>query len=120
MDFENNWLLSLMIFLPLAGAAAVMAVPKAKEEMIKAIALITAVITALLGAFLSISSDYSKPADLPSPAREGAATCTVPQRLAQDVRAPIRHRPLAQRVRRRHDGLGGRGGVIDGAHDGLR
>ena len=64
MDFENNWLLSLMIFLPLAGAAAVMAVPKAKEEMIKAIVLITAVITALLGAFMLISFDYSKTADL--------------------------------------------------------
>ena len=38
MDLENNWLLSLMIFLPLAGAAAVMAVPKAKEDLIKGIA----------------------------------------------------------------------------------
>ena len=65
MDFDNNWLLSLMIFLPLAGAAlAVMATPKAQEDLIKGIALLTTLITAALGAFMLIVFDYGKTADL--------------------------------------------------------
>ena len=64
MDFDNNWLLSLMIFLPLAGAAAVMATPKAQEDLIKGVALLTTVITAALGAFMLIVFDYGKSADL--------------------------------------------------------
>ena len=64
MDFDNNWLLSLMIFLPLAGAAAVMATPKAQEDLIKGIALLTTLITAALGAFMLIVFDYGKSADL--------------------------------------------------------
>tara|TARA_B100000902_G_scaffold244504_1_gene231483 strand:+ start:11574 stop:13217 length:1644 start_codon:yes stop_codon:yes gene_type:complete len=64
MDFDNNWLLSLMIFLPLVGAAAVMAIPKAQEDLIKGVALLTTLITAALGAFMLIVFDYGKSADL--------------------------------------------------------
>ena len=48
-----------MIFLPL-GAAAVMATPKAQEDLIKGIALLTTLITAALGAFMLIVFDYGK------------------------------------------------------------
>ena len=52
MEYDNNWLLSLMVFLPLIGAAVVMLIPKAQEELVKVVALGTTVVTAALGVFM--------------------------------------------------------------------
>ena len=38
-DFLNSWGISLMVFLPLVGALAMLVVPKAKEQYHKVVAL---------------------------------------------------------------------------------
>ena len=37
--FDTGWGLSLVVFLPAVGALAVLAIPKAQEELLKLIAL---------------------------------------------------------------------------------
>ena len=64
MEYDNNWLLSLMVFLPLIGAAVVMLIPKAQEELVKAVALGTTLVTAALGVFMLFDFDYGKSGDL--------------------------------------------------------
>jgi NADH-quinone oxidoreductase subunit M len=64
MDYDNNWLLSLMIFLPLAGGAIVMLIPKAQEDLIKGVALVTSLVTAAIGLFMLIDFDYGRSGDL--------------------------------------------------------
>ena len=63
MDFDNNWLLSLMIFFRLRGSCRD-GYPESAEDLIKGIALLTTLITAALGAFMLIVFDYGKSADL--------------------------------------------------------
>src|SRR6056297_1841472 len=58
METDNNWVLSVLTFLPLVGAAVVMAIPKAEEQLIKAVALLAALATAGVGVFLLIDFDY--------------------------------------------------------------
>jgi NADH-quinone oxidoreductase subunit M len=58
METDNNWVLSVLTFLPLVGAAIVMAIPKAEEQLIKAVALLTALATAGVGVFLLLEFDY--------------------------------------------------------------
>ena len=60
MEYDNNWLLSLMVFLPLIGAAVVMLIPKAQEELVKAVALGTTLVTAALGVFMLFDFDCSQ------------------------------------------------------------
>ena len=36
MDWFDSWALSLAVFIPIVGAAVVLAIPKAKEELLKA------------------------------------------------------------------------------------
>ncbi len=57
-SFLNDWGLILVTFLPLAGALVMMAVPKESEAAIKAVALGTALATAVIGALLLIDFDY--------------------------------------------------------------
>ena len=64
MEFDNNWLLSVMTFVPLVGAAIVIAIPKVQEEMIKAVALLTSLVAAGLGAYLLIDFDYDNAGEL--------------------------------------------------------
>ena len=57
--FENGWGLSLIVFLPVIGAAVVLAMPKAKETALKWVALIFALVTLALSVVLAVQFDYS-------------------------------------------------------------
>ena len=57
--FENGWGLSLIVFLPLLGAAAVMAMPKADEQLQKLTALGFAGASFVLSVILAFQFDYS-------------------------------------------------------------
>ncbi|MEE8484943.1 MAG: NADH-quinone oxidoreductase subunit M [Acidimicrobiia bacterium] len=56
--FENGWGLSLIVFLPVVGAAAIVAIPKAKESLIKWTALVFALVTMVLAIALAVQFDY--------------------------------------------------------------
>ena len=66
MSFDS-WLLSLITFIPLAGALVMMLVPKAEEAMLKAIALGTTLVAGALGVVLLGRFDYGRAADLQFP-----------------------------------------------------
>ena len=55
----NNWSLALVTFLPLLGAAVMMAIPKAEEQLHKTIALGTALLTLAVGVWIFCKFDYS-------------------------------------------------------------
>jgi NADH-quinone oxidoreductase subunit M len=57
--FENGWGLSLIVFLPVVGALAVLAIPKAKESLIKWTALAFSLVTLVLAIVLAVQFDYS-------------------------------------------------------------
>jgi NADH-quinone oxidoreductase subunit M len=61
---DNNWALSVAVFLPLAGIAVMMFIPRAEEQLHKLVALVTAVATAGVGVFLLVSFDYDRAGDL--------------------------------------------------------
>jgi len=61
MITDNSWALTLTVFLPLAGALVVMLVPRAQEQLIKTIALLTTLGTVGLGVFLLAGFDYDAP-----------------------------------------------------------
>ncbi len=63
-DFLDSWGLSLAIFLPLAGAALMLLVPRAQEETHKLIALVTSLATAGVGVLLMANFDYDHTAIL--------------------------------------------------------
>jgi NADH-quinone oxidoreductase subunit M len=56
--FDNGWGLSLIVFLPLVGAFAVMFVPRAQEEIAKYTALAFAAASFLLSVVLAFRFDY--------------------------------------------------------------
>src|SRR5687768_8651989 len=60
MDDFNDWALSLGVFLPLVGAALMMVVPRAQEELHKLIALVTSVVTLGVGGYLLTEFDYDE------------------------------------------------------------
>jgi NADH-quinone oxidoreductase subunit M len=57
-DFLNSWGLSLMVFLPLAGALIMMAIPKVEEGLHKGVALVTSLASAGVGAWVLGAFDY--------------------------------------------------------------
>jgi len=57
--FENGWGLSLIVFLPVVGALAVLAIPKAKESLVKWTALAFSLVTLALAIALAVQFDYS-------------------------------------------------------------
>ncbi len=57
-DFLNDWGISLLVFLPLAGAVLMMFVPGKDEESHKTIALATTLLTALVGILLFLEFDF--------------------------------------------------------------
>lgn len=57
--FENGWGLSLIVLLPAVGAVATLAIPKAKESMIKWTALLFALVTLGLAVVMAVRFDYS-------------------------------------------------------------
>ncbi len=56
-DFDD-WVLTLIIFVPLLGAAVMMFIPKAEEELHKWVALFSSVVVAALGVYLLFNFDY--------------------------------------------------------------
>ncbi|MFM9138268.1 MAG: NuoM family protein, partial [Actinomycetota bacterium] len=55
---DDNWVLSVGTFLPLVGVALMMLVPKAEEQMVKAIAVITSVATLAVGVYTLLRFDF--------------------------------------------------------------
>ena len=56
--FDNGWGLSLIVFLPLVGAVAVLFTPKKNEEAIKALSLGFTVVTLVLAALMAFRFDF--------------------------------------------------------------
>ena len=57
-SFENGWALTLIVFLPAVGAAAVLAIPKAQEEAQKWTALLFAGVSFVLSVIVAFQFDY--------------------------------------------------------------
>ena len=57
-DFLNSWGISLMVFLPLVGALAMLVVPKANEQFHKVVALAASLVVGFIGILLMTNFDY--------------------------------------------------------------
>ena len=57
-DFLNDWGLTLVTFVPLAGALVMMAVPSAEEKALKQLALLSSLLAMVIGGLLLIDFDY--------------------------------------------------------------
>ena len=55
---DQNWLLSLGTFMPLAGVLVLLVIPKRDELLIKQVAVLTAALTVLVGIVTLIQFDY--------------------------------------------------------------
>ena len=49
MNWFDDWALTLAVFVPLVGMAIVLLIPKAEEELIKVVALLTSLVTLAVG-----------------------------------------------------------------------
>ena len=58
MNSAHNWLLPLITFVPIIGAAVMMVIPKAQETAHKAIGVVTSLVAAGLGVYLLTVFDY--------------------------------------------------------------
>jgi NADH-quinone oxidoreductase subunit M len=56
--FDNGWGLSLVVFLPLVGVLAVMAIPRTKESVIKQIGLLFALLSFAAAVVVAFRFDY--------------------------------------------------------------
>jgi NADH-quinone oxidoreductase subunit M len=56
--FLDDWALTLAVFLPLAGAAVLLLVPKDDESTSKLVALVTSLVTGAVGVWLLANFDY--------------------------------------------------------------
>jgi NADH-quinone oxidoreductase subunit M len=63
-DFLTGWGLSLMVFLPLAGALVMMLIPKAEEQLIKLVALGATLASAAFGIAVIADFDYDRAGEL--------------------------------------------------------
>ncbi len=57
---DANWVLSVGTFLPLAGVLVMLFIPKVEEQLIKAVALITALATLGVGVYTLTQFDYGQ------------------------------------------------------------
>ena len=62
--FLEGWGLSLMVFLPLAGALLMLAIPKAEEQLLKVVALGSSLVAAAFGVAVMIDFDYGNAGQL--------------------------------------------------------
>jgi len=58
MDWFDDWALTLAVFVPIVGMAMVLLIPRAHEQAIKCTALITAIVTGLVGIGILARFDY--------------------------------------------------------------
>lgn len=56
----NNWLLSVGTFLPMLGVVVLMLMPKAQDQAVKAVALVTSVATLAIGIYTAFKFDYDQ------------------------------------------------------------
>ena len=63
-QFLTDWGLSLMVFLPLAGALLMMLIPKADEELHKVIALLASLASGAVGVAVLTDFNYDRAGDL--------------------------------------------------------
>ena len=61
---DANWVLSVGTFLPLAGVLVMLFIPKAEEQLNKAVALVTAVATLGVGVYTLTQFDYDRAGDM--------------------------------------------------------
>ena len=58
MDWFDSWALSLATFIPMVGMAVVLAIPKAKEALIKQVTLLATALSLLVGVIILFRFDY--------------------------------------------------------------
>lgn len=58
MELFESWALSLIVFLPIAGALVALAIPKEREEAVKLWALLVSGVTLLLAVIVAVRFDY--------------------------------------------------------------
>jgi len=58
MDWFDSWGLTLAVFLPVVGMVALIAIPRAEEQLIKATALLATLLTLAVGVALLFRFDY--------------------------------------------------------------
>ena len=58
MDWFDSWALSLATFIPMVGMAVVLAIPRAKEGLIKQATLLTTAVTLAIGVIILFRFDY--------------------------------------------------------------
>jgi len=63
-EFLTDWGLTLMVFLPVAGALVMLLIPKAEEEIHKWVALVAVLASAGVGAAVLADFNYDRTADL--------------------------------------------------------
>ena len=57
---ENNWLLSVGTFLPLLGVVVLLLTPKASDQMVKLVALVTSIATLAVGVYTAFKFDFDQ------------------------------------------------------------
>lgn len=64
MDWFDSWALTLAVFLPAVGLVLVLATPKAQEQTVKVIALLTTIVTAAVGIGILTKFNYNRSGSL--------------------------------------------------------
>ena len=64
MDWFKDWALTLAVFTPLVGMAIVMVIPRAEETAIKAVALLTSLVTLAIGIGILVDFNYDNTAKM--------------------------------------------------------
>ena len=59
-DSAKNWLLPVGVFLPVVGIVVLAVIPRAEEQLMKIVALLTALATAAIGVVTLASFDYDR------------------------------------------------------------
>ena len=67
----DTWVVSLVVFLPLVGALAIMMIPKAYEAEVKLVALGSSLTALIIGLYITIQFDYGSAGGPPICCRQG-------------------------------------------------
>ena len=94
-DFLTDWGLTLMVFLPLAGALLMMLIPKGEEQLLKVVALGSSLASAAVGVAVMADFDYDD---------AGALQFVVEQGVDRGHQGQLlrRHRRAVAAARRPH------------------
>src|SRR5262249_12035445 len=61
MSWFDDWALTLAVFLPAVGMAIVLVIPRAEEQLIKIVTLVTTLVTFGVGIAILVDFDYDSP-----------------------------------------------------------